>query len=277
MNAMLNRLKGVVKAPIHGAVRRVFRMDPGYEFKPAASIKQQNITFQFKQHPLSITSDHATPLYDTIAEIVDHDCYQLDQVDFSDSADSLVLDIGAQIGTASLVFSRLHRGKILCFEPVPANCKFLQLNLEANKVSNATIVPAAVTGQDGFAEFEIDPNSSVAGRAAGLMATDPRVFSQSLRVKSVTLRTALKDFPTQTIHLIKMDCEGGEYSIVDQLTPDLLPRIRHLTFEVHDLDGARNVRVLTDKLKRLGFRVVYKKEMYNRFALHHLLASRASV
>jgi FkbM family methyltransferase len=274
MNATLNRLKGTVKAPIHRAVRKIFRMDPGYEFKPAVSIKQQTIAFQFKQHPLSITSDHATPLYDTIAEIVDHDCYQLDQVDFSNSADGLVLDIGAQIGTASLVFSRLHRGRILCFEPVPANCRFLQMNLEANQAANALVVPVAITGQDGFAEFEIDPNSSVAGRAAGLMATDPRVFSQSLRVRSVTLRTALKDFPTQTIHLIKMDCEGGEYSIVDQLTPDLLPRIRHLTFEVHDLDRNRNVRVLTEKLKRLGFRLLYKKEQHERFGLHHLLASR---
>jgi len=275
MNATLNRLKGIVKAPIHRAVRKIFRMDPGYEFKPATSIKQQTIAFQFKQHPLSITSDHATPLYDTIAEIVDHDCYQLDQVDFSDSADGLVLDIGAQIGTATLAFSRLHRGRILCFEPVPANCRFLQMNLEANQVANALVVPVAITGQDGFAEFEIDPNSSVAGRAAGLMATDPRVFSQSLRVRSVTLRTALKDFPTQTIHLIKMDCEGGEYSIVDQLTPDLLPRIRHLTFEVHDLDRTRNVRVLTEKLKRLGFRLLYKKEQHERFGLHHLLASRS--
>jgi FkbM family methyltransferase len=274
MRATLNKLKGTIKAPIHRVVRKVFRMDPGYEFRPAPCIKQQTVAFQFKQHPLSITSDHATPLYDTIAEIVEHDCYQLDQVDFANSADSLVLDVGAQIGTASLVLSTLHRGTILCIEPVPENCRFLQLNLAANHVANAVIVPAALTDHDGFAEFEIDPNRSVGGRAAGLMATDPRVFCQALRVKSVTLRTVLKDFPTQKIHLIKMDCEGGEYSIVDQLTPDLLPRIRHLSFEVHDLDLTRNVRVLTEKLKRLGFKVLYKEELYHRFGLHHLLATR---
>jgi FkbM family methyltransferase len=204
---------------------------------------------------------------------VEHDCYQLDQIDFSNSADALILDIGAQVGTASVVFSRLHRGKILCFEPLPENCRLLRANLEANQVANAVVVPKAVTDQDGFVEFEVNPNSSVDGHAAGIMAADPRVYTQSLRVKSVTLRTALADFPGQPIHLIKMDCEGGEYGIVDQITPDLLPRIRHLTFEVHDLDGSRNVRVLTAKLQRLGFRISYKKEMYNRFALHHLLAS----
>lgn len=275
MNSAINRFKGTIKPHIHSVARKILRMDPGYEFRAAPSIKQQLISFEFRQQRLSLTSDHTTPLYDTIAEIVEHDCYQLDQIDFSNSADALVLDIGAQIGTASVVLSRLHRGKILCFEPVPENCRFLQMNLEANKVTNAVIVPAAVTGQDGFVEFEIDPNSSVAGRAAGLMATDPRVFSQSFRATSVTLRTALKGFPSQTIHLIKMDCEGGEYSIVDQLTPELLPRIRNLTFEVHDLDRTRNVGMLTRKLEGLGFRVLYKKERYNRFALHHLLATRA--
>jgi FkbM family methyltransferase len=274
MNSAINRLKGTVKPHIQSVIRRTFRMDPGYEFKAAPSIKQQIINFEFKQQPLSMMSDHTTPLYDTIAEIAEHDCYQLGEIDFSNSADSLVLDVGAQVGTASVVISRLHRGKILCFEPLPENCRFLQMNLNANKVANAVVVEAAVMGQDGFAEFEVDPNSSVAGRAAGLMATDPRVFSQSLKVKAVTLRTALKEFPTQIIHLIKMDCEGGEYSIVDQLTPELLPRIRYLTFEVHDLDRTRNVRVLTEKLERSGFRVLYKKERYNRFALHHLLATR---
>jgi len=276
MAAAFNKFKGTIKPYIHNTVRKVLRMDPGYEFKTAPSIKEQLISFEFKQHRLSMTCDHATPLYDTIAEIVEHDCYQLEQMDFSNSADALILDIGAQIGTASLVLSRLHRGTILCFEPLPENCRFLQMNLAANKVANAIIVPAAVTDQDGFAQFAIDPNSSVAGHVAGIMAADPHAFSQSLRVKSVTLRTALAEFPRQMIHLIKMDCEGGEYSIVDQITPDLLPRIRNLTFEVHDLDGTRNVRVLTAKLKRLGFKVLYKKEMYNRFALHHLLASRVS-
>jgi FkbM family methyltransferase len=275
VKAAYYKLKGALKAPIHQAVRKAFRMDPGYDFKTAPSIKQQSIAFEYKGNRLSLTCDHTCPLYDTIAEVVDYDCYQLDQVDFSNSANALVLDVGSHIGTASLVLSRLHRGKILCFEPVPENCQFLQMNLEANKVANAVIVPAAVTDRDGFAEFEINPNSSVAGHAAGIMAAAPRAFSQSLRVKSVTLRTALAEFAGQTIHLIKMDCEGGEYSIVDQITPDLRPRIRNMTFEVHDLDRARNVRVLTEKLKRLGFRVWYKKEMYNRFALHHLLATSA--
>jgi len=274
MKATINKFKGAIKPPIQNVARKIFRMDPGYAFIPSSCIEQQSIAFRFANQPLSITSDFTTPLYDTVAEIAGHDCYQLDQIDFSDSADSLVLDVGAHIGAATLAFSRLHRGKILCFEPIPENCRWLQANLEANHVASAVIVPAAVTDRDGFAEFDVDPTSSVAGRASGIMATDPRVFSRSLKVKSVTLRTALAEFPSQKIHLIKMDCEGGEYGIVEQLTPDLLARIRYLTFEVHDLDRTHNVKRLTARLQGLGFRVRYKTEMHNRFALHHLLATR---
>ena len=274
MKATIQRLKGTIKAPIQKAARRVFRLDPGYEFKSAPSIKQQTIEFEFQGEHLTLTCDHTSPIYDTIAEIVDYDCYQLEELDFSDSAGALVLDIGAHIGTASVVLSRLHKGKILCFEPLPENGRFLKKNLEANQVAKAVVVPAAVTEQDGFVEFAVDPNSSVAGHLARSMAADPRAFTQLLRVQSVSLHSALAAYPNERIHLIKADCEGGEYSIVNQITPELLPRIRHLTFEVHDLGGKNNVRTLMERLRGLGFNVKYKKEMYNRFGLHHLLASR---
>jgi FkbM family methyltransferase len=274
MKATIQRLKGTIKAPIQKVARRVFRLDPGYEFKSAPSIKQQTIEFEFKGERLSLTCDHTSPIYDTIAEIVDYDCYQLEGLDFSDSAGALVLDIGAHIGTASVVLSRLHQGKILCFEPLPENRRFLKKNLEANQVAKAVVVPAAVTEQDGFVEFAVNPNSSVAGHLAHSMAADPHAFTQLLRVQSVSLRSALAAYPKERIHLIKADCEGGEYGIVNQITPELLPRIRHLTFEVHDLGGKNNVRTLMERLRGLGFNVRYKKEMYSRFGLHHLLASR---
>jgi FkbM family methyltransferase len=274
MKATIQRLKGTIKAPIQEAVRRVFRLDPGYQFKSAPSIKQQTIEFEFKGERLSLTCDHTSPIYDTIAEIVDYDCYQLEGLDFSDSAGALVLDIGAHVGTASVVLSRLHQGKILCFEPLPENWRFLKKNLETNQVAKAVVVPAAVTEQDGFVEFAVNPDSSVASHLAHSMAADPRAFTQLLRVQSVSLRSALAAYPKERIHLIKADCEGGEYGIVNQITPELLPRIRHLTFEVHDMGGKNNVRTLMERLRGLGFTLKYKKEMYSRFGLHHLLASR---
>ena len=270
----LSRLKGAIKPPIQRVARRVFRLDPGYEFKPAPSIRRQSLTFTFRGHPIAMTADHTTPLYDTIAEIVDHDCYQLEFVDFSHSANALVLDVGAHIGTASVVLSKLHAGTILCFEPIPGNCQWLRENLAANHAGKAVVVEAAMADRDGSIEFAVDPNSSVAGHRAGIVAADPHAFSQTLRVKSVTLRSALANYPNSEIFLVKADCEGGEYGLVDQLDSDLLPRVRHMTFEVHDLDRARNVTALKAKLQRLGFQVRYKPELHNRFGLHHLLASR---
>lgn len=274
MGNTIAKLKGAIKPPIQRVVRRVFRMDPGYQFKPARCIKEQTIRFEFRGHPVTMVSDHATPLYDTIGEVADYDCYQLSEIDFSRSRNALVLDVGGHIGTASVLLSKLHSGRILTFEPSPQNASWLERNLQLNGASQVTVINAALGDHDGEMEFSIDPDSSVAGHTSGIMAADPKAFSKTLRVKSVTLRTILAQHPDVEIHLIKADCEGGEYGLVNQLTPDILSRVRHLTFEVHDLDGSRNLRWLTQKLEQLGFRLRYKPELHERFGLHHLLASR---
>jgi hypothetical protein len=41
---------------------------------------------------------------------------------------------------------------------------------------------------------------------------------------------------------LKCNCEGGEYEIVKQITPELATRIRNISIEVHDLDQSRNLQ-----------------------------------
>jgi hypothetical protein len=103
---------------------------------------------------------------------------------------------------------------------------------------------------------------------------DPLVFTQKLQVKTLSLPSALLACTGANVELIKMDCEGGEYAIVEQISPELARRIRNMTMEVHDLDRDRNVSALSERLKSLGYRLHYKNELLNRLGLHHLLASR---
>ena len=274
MNTLYLKTKKRLKETIKEGVRRVFRFQPGYEFYPARSIQKQCTTFLFNGRTLTVEADHTTPLYDTIAEIVDYDCYQLSEVKFSGASEGIVVDIGAHIGVASVVMAQLHPGRMVCFEPFPRNCELLRNNLKLNGLAQAEVSPAAVTDTDGNVEFEINPGISVIGHVTRTVKGDPLAFTQKLQVPSVSLRKALAPFQSSPIELIKMDCEGGEYAIVEQIAPDLAERIRNMTFEVHDLDRQRNVEALSNRLKSLGYHVRYKKEMYNRLGLHHLLASR---
>jgi FkbM family methyltransferase len=245
-----------------------------YEFLPARSIQKQAITFKFRDQTQTLEADYTAPLYDTIAEVVDYDCYQLGEVRFSGSSDSLVLDIGAHIGTATVVLARAHAGRVISFEPLPRNLQWLENNIKLNGLANVQVVPAAFAEQDGTITFHVNPDFSVAGHAAHTVNSDPLAFRDAIQVRAITLPTALAPYGNVPIELIKLDCEGGEYAVVDQITPELARRIRCLTLEVHDLDGARNVKTLRAKLEALGYRVVYKKELHQRRGLHHLLACR---
>jgi FkbM family methyltransferase len=274
MNTLYLKTKKALKENVKEFVRRIFRFQPGYEFAPARSIQKQSAEFLFRGRSLTVEADHTTPLYDTIAEIVDFDCYQLSEVKFAGAREAVVLDIGAHIGIAAVVLGQLHPGPIVCFEPFPRNYELLQANLKRNGLTQAEVVRAAVTETDGEVEFEVNPGISVIGHVTSTLRGDPLAFSQKLQVASVSLREALAPFPNSTVELIKMDCEGGEYAIVEQINSSLARRIRHMTLEVHDIDPQRNVSTLSERLKSLGYQLRYKKEMHKRMGLHHLLASR---
>jgi hypothetical protein len=66
-----------------------------------------------------------------------------------------VLDIGAQSGFYSLLLSRLVglEGMVVAFEPLPANFRVLEENLNLNKVQNVTIRREAVSDRTGEISF----------------------------------------------------------------------------------------------------------------------------
>jgi hypothetical protein len=90
----------------------------------------------------------------------------------------------------------------------------------------------------------------------------------------VTLDRVLEESTTGEIGLLKCDCEGGEYEILDRFTPELAARIRNLTIEVHDLDRSRNIEWISQKLSHLGYQVSCIPDLWERSALHLLLARR---
>jgi len=71
MNLFL-KMKGAAKKKI----MRACRIDEPYSFKYAAAITQQLMTFQYKNKNFEIAADGSTPLYETVSEIIDYDCYQ---------------------------------------------------------------------------------------------------------------------------------------------------------------------------------------------------------
>jgi FkbM family methyltransferase len=69
-----------------------------------------------------------------------------------------VIDVGANIGYYTLLFSKLvgKEGKIYAYEPLPENFKLLKKNIFINKYKNIVLINRALSNKEKNAKLYID-------------------------------------------------------------------------------------------------------------------------
>jgi FkbM family methyltransferase len=114
---------------------------------------------------------------------------------------SVVFDIGANVGFYSLLASELAgpTGRVFAFEPAPLNLHYLKRHLTLNRVSNVTVVEAAVWDRGGRVRFQPGKDSS-----QGHVDTD------GFEVASVSLDDLWQGGTLPEPDVVKIDIEGGE-------------------------------------------------------------------
>jgi FkbM family methyltransferase len=258
-----------IPTPLRSTIKKMLRFPKPYEFLIAHAIEKQTMQFRFADKSITIESGADTPLYETIAEIVNYDGYQLRDIPFSKWKAPTIVDIGANIGVSGLCFAQYPGSHVLCVEPVTRNCEQLEKNIRLNGATNIEIVQTAIGPRDGEMKFWAPMRESVVGE----LRNDDAVGEEIVTVRSMTLATFMKNHcPNGEIHLMKLDCEGGEYSIVDQIDSSTAPKIRCITMEVHDRNSNQNIASITKRLQSLGYKTQYKHDYFERRFLHHLLA-----
>jgi FkbM family methyltransferase len=121
-----------------------------------------------------------------------------------------VLDLGANIGYYTLLFSELvgDKGRVFAFEPDPANFALLMKNIQANGCRNVTAVPRAVSNKSGFLNlYHCDDD-----------AGDHRVYDSGDGRSAIEVECVrLNDYfaPTERIDFIKMDLQGAEWGAIE--------------------------------------------------------------
>jgi FkbM family methyltransferase len=243
-------------------------------FKPCRQITTQEIAVKFCGEELTFRSDFRTPLYETINEVLAYDCYQLSEVPFSNSSEAAVIDIGANIGVSAVALARLSLGQVHAFEPISANFDQLLANLRLNAVANVVGQKAAVGPANGVATMAINPDESVSSYVAGKGQPSIPAGFETETAEIVGLDSLFDKLGDAPIDLIKVDCEGAEYGLVEALSKLNHVRVRAITMEVHDLSRDQNCETMRKMLAGLGYKVTYKPELLGRPVLHHLLAIR---
>lgn len=147
------------------------------------------------------------------------------------AAGAVVVDIGAHVGGPSIYLAkRFPKARIIALEPSAANFARLQRNIAANKVHNVIAVHSAVTG-DGR-DVLLAGNPALATGGYSILKTD----TQREIVPSLALADIFRLYGIDRIALLKVDCEGAEYEILEA-AGDLLARVELLVGEFHHSDA----------------------------------------
>lgn len=115
---------------------------------------------------------------------------------------STIYDIGANVGFYTLLASRAvgPTGRVVSFEPVPRNLKFLRHHLDLNRIRNVELLDIAVSDSEGMMELVVDTDPKKARIAAA---------KGDITVRTTTLDRLIERLPSPD--LIEMDIEGAEY------------------------------------------------------------------
>ena len=154
---------------------------------------------------------------------------EYDLKNFQINVSDTIIDIGAHIGLFSLLASQLCKtGKILSFEPAHENFDLFVSNLKLNHAENILPFNMAVSKNSGKLNLFLNNDQS----AHSIFSTG----SESINVESTSLQKIFDDNEISSCKLLKLDCEGAEYEIVDSLPLEYLNRIQNLVIEYHSAD-----------------------------------------
>lgn len=184
----------------------------------------------------------------TLKEIFIDDAYGLRDLDLKGRT---VLDVGAYIGDSTIAFA--SRGAYVhAFEPVPIIQEYLVRNIAANRLDDR--VRVHTVGLSGHDE-RITVNVNLAGLAGSTVKAakvDARavetVISQQLHL--VNAFDYLRSAGIASADVVKLDCEGCEYALLQDGALLEMLRPSHVMMEYHS-GGAP----LHDVLIRHGFSV----------------------
>jgi FkbM family methyltransferase len=157
-----------------------------------------------------------------------------------------VYDLGANIGWYTLLAAR-HvgpAGRVIAFEPKVTNAAYIAWNAAANEFDNVSVVPAAVSDQDGWAVFldkgplvsrlDKDDDDAQAQRRASRKQQTRR----KIAVPVLSLDTWIAQTEQAPPTVVKIDIEGAEIGALRGMSKTLRSAKPALVIEPHGTQHA---------------------------------------
>lgn len=122
-----------------------------------------------------------------------------------------IIDGGANIGISVLYFKYLYpQAHIVAIEPNPAALVYLEQNIKENKLSQITLIPAALSAESGESDLYYSPRISLLN--ASLM------YESEVETAKVCTHKLSDYLRGNQIDLVKLDIEGAEEEVVREIS-----------------------------------------------------------
>jgi FkbM family methyltransferase len=181
-----------------------------------------------------------------LIEVFGGDVYRLGVDDIGPTP--VVVDVGAHVGSFTLaVLERYPGAACFAFEPAPVAFRLLEANMARNG-QRVELHAKAVAHESGSAVLLVN-DASAMNRLA--WEDERTVDSRTLIVPVVSFADVVSDVGGR-IDLLKLDCEGAEYDIVERSPSSVWDSVQNIVMEVHARAGHGH-DTLSAALSRNGF------------------------
>lgn len=163
-----------------------------------------------------------------------------------------IIDLGANIGLGVFYWKKkFPKCRIIAVEPSRQVFNILKKNIQANHLSKVTILEKAIWKENIIAEFTADEKIS------GSLIVEKNL-PNSYTVQCITLPEII----SEEVDFLKIDIEGAEVEILDQLD-NCLDNVRNIFIEYHSfIHKVQNLDKLLAIFSAKGFRYYIQSE-YN--------------
>lgn len=173
----------------------------------------------------------------------------------------VVLDVGANIGYYTVMLSKLvgNEGRVIAFEPTRHFGNVLKANIEANQLTNISIIDYGLSNRNCDVDIDIGISSATIHSSNYY---DSIINHERISMK--TLDNFVSEHNISRIDFIKIDVDGhepyvfdGAWAVLETFDPLILFEVSHL----HYMKAGINVCEFYKKLKEEGYRIYYEQDL----------------
>ncbi len=167
--------------------------------------------------------------------------------------DAVIIDAGASVGDFIRdIRKRVKEPYIFAIEPNKNNA------LQLREIEGIIVYEAALVGEKEGREILFREINGLHewGNVNNLYSNRNAI---QYYVETINLKDLLDTIPIEPIHYLKMDIEGSESDVINDMNEDTASKIQQISFEIHDASRFK----LASRLQDIGYITLYENgELY---------------